>query len=73
MTNDVAVITPREIREIRTRLGMTYRQLAAALGLPGRRALNTVYRWERGLKAPSPASVEAMRRLLADVEMQAND
>jgi DNA-binding transcriptional regulator YiaG len=62
------VITPQEVKDIRARLGMTYRQLAIALGLTGRRALNTVYRWERGLKVPSPASIEGLRQLRANTQ-----
>ena len=63
MTDQVASITPQEIKDIRARLGMTYRQLAMEIGLTGCRALNTVYRWERGLKTPSPASTAALRQL----------
>jgi DNA-binding transcriptional regulator YiaG len=65
----VATITPREIRNIRTHLGMTCREVARAVGLEGRRAFNTVYRWERG-KVPSAANVEALRRLGVSVEMR---
>ena len=63
MTDQVASITPQEIKDIRARLGMTYRQLAMGIGLTRCRALNTVYRWERGLKMPSPASIAALRQL----------
>jgi DNA-binding transcriptional regulator YiaG len=60
-------ITPLEIRDIRLRLGMSCRELATAVGLKGRRALITVYRWERG-KVPSVANIEALRRLGASID-----
>lgn len=68
-TSAVVTITPQEIRAIRARLGMTCRELATAVGLKGRRAFNTVYRWERG-KVPSATNIEALRRLGANIEMQ---
>lgn len=52
-----------EITAIRQKLGYTRADLAEALGL-GRHRYETVYRWELGKNAPSPAVMLAIRGLV---------
>jgi DNA-binding transcriptional regulator YiaG len=63
MTNDDsrARITPDEVRAIRTRLGMTQVEFAAAMGV-SRQA--TVAEWESGHRTPSGSAVRLMELLV---------
>lgn len=53
------VMTPQEIRELRSRLGCTARELADALG----EDQQTVLAWERGDQFPTKRSVDGMLEL----------
>jgi transcriptional regulator with XRE-family HTH domain len=63
MGTDRDALAGEELRAWRTLLGMTQRELAAALGVTP----NTVARWERGeLRVARPAMVRAALTLLAN-------
>ena len=53
-------MTPPEIRHARIALGMSQRELGAALGVSAR----TVRAWEQGENKPHRNNVAALRRLL---------
>jgi len=53
-------MTPSEIRDLRTRLGMTQAQLATALGLV---RTGTISDWERGRSKPNRTAVLLMKTL----------
>jgi DNA-binding transcriptional regulator YiaG len=56
-----ARITPDEIRQVRTRLGMTQVAFAAAMGVSRR---ETVAEWESGHRTPSGSAVRLMELLV---------
>jgi DNA-binding transcriptional regulator YiaG len=55
--------TPKQIRATRTRLGMTQRQLAKALGLKGDNCWRTVQDWELGISAAPEYLSLALKQL----------
>ena len=48
-----------DVKELRTRLGLTQLQLAVKIGV----AIATVSRWENGSRQPSPMAMAKLRRL----------
>lgn len=54
-------MTPSELRALRSRLGMTQKELAEAVGV----CSDTVARWERG-RHKIPGAVERLVKVLAD-------
>ncbi len=54
-------MTGDQIRDARKKLGLTQEQLAARMGLSGKR---TVSQWERGLRTPQGPSLVLLRSLL---------
>lgn len=53
-------MTPRQLKLLRKKLGITQSELARRLGV-GRSAVNN---WERGSQSPLPMAVKFMRLLL---------
>jgi DNA-binding transcriptional regulator YiaG len=56
-------LTPKQIRNLRKRLGLSGVSFAEALGLTGRHRGLLVYKWESGKKRPGPQSILMMRQL----------
>ncbi len=54
-------MTPKDIKRLRERLGMTQEQFAERLGV----ARETVARWEIGANAPRGLSLKALKELAA--------
>jgi DNA-binding transcriptional regulator YiaG len=54
-------MTPRQILDLRLRLGITQRQLAERIGA----TRETVVRWEAGLHPPRGANLKALNDLAA--------
>ncbi len=52
-------MTPREVKQLRERLGMTQQQLAVALDV----TVTTVARWEQGARAVGPLATLALSHL----------
>lgn len=52
--------TPRFIREVRERIGLTQEKFAAKLGV----TFPTVNRWEHGRAKPSPLALKQIENLL---------
>ena len=63
-------MTPDQIKEARTQLGMSFRQFANALDLQGRDAARTVRRYESGDLLPSQVTEGRIRHLLNEMEVQ---
>ena len=59
-------LTPKEVRFLRTELGLTQAELAKVVG----RDAQTVGRWERGEVAPVEAAVETLVRVLVFQHLQ---
>ncbi len=55
-------MTPDELKRLRKRLGMTQAQLAEALGV----RLETVGRWEVGMRRISEPAARLVQRLVAE-------
>ena len=53
-------MTPEAINELRTRLGLTQKELATRLKVDA----ITVSRWERGSQAPTLRAIAKMQRLI---------
>jgi len=53
-------LTPKKVKGIRKKLGLTQVELAAKLGV----AFATVNRWENGQCEPSPLASKMMRMML---------
>ena len=52
-------MTPKEIRDIRERLGLTQEGFAREIGV----SFATVNRWERGHMAPNGLSLKALQQM----------
>ncbi len=55
--------TPTQIKNLRKKLKMTGSEFARALAFTGKNAKITVFRWESGLRTPSPQTIELMKQL----------
>ncbi len=60
----VLVVTAKELRRLRRRLGLSQARLAAQVGV----AANTVARWERGEMRMQPAMDRLVRLVVAQLE-----
>lgn len=54
---------PEEIHNLRTRLGMSLRQFAEAIGLRGSARERTIRRWQSGKKIPTEEMIKRMKGL----------
>ena len=52
-------MTPKEIKNLRQRMGLTQKELAEEIGVP----INTLARWEQGERVPSKSSVKMVKML----------
>lgn len=56
-------MTPKELKQIRTSLGLTQAQLAKRVGLDKKYSFQTVSRWERGKEGVPEYAIIIIKRL----------
>jgi len=56
-------ISASEIRTIRKALGLSYTKFAELLGYTSRNCGQTIYRFEKGTRRPSPLALKALNEL----------
>lgn len=62
-------MSPKQIRNIRTALGLTQQQLADFIGAQR----PTVARWETGINQPQGANLKALKELAGKVKEQSRE